>query len=170
MIKFSIGTAWYINSDEEMLWECIIQIRGGRGSGGFRSWRFLASIKCKDLQWHFGHYVTCSSIDVIRWWINPLSAIHSTTSKGFLSQVPMYSWKLCTRCGAGRKNYCTNPINSSHLVTCDWCNKILVLLHCWGRCDHQKNLSECWMGWSNYEVNIWFWPVHNTLNVNSEIL
>ena len=40
-------------------------------------------------------------------------------------------------------NYCTNPINSLHLVTCDRHNKILVSSHHWGRCDHQKNSLKC---------------------------
>ena len=40
-------------------------------------------------------------------------------------------------------NYCTNPINSSHLVTCDRGDEILVSSHRWGRCDHPKNLSKC---------------------------
>ena len=39
--------------------------------------------------------------------------------------------------------YCTNSINSSHLVTCDRHDEILVLSHHWGRCDHQKNSSKC---------------------------
>ena len=40
-------------------------------------------------------------------------------------------------------SYCTNLINSLHVVTCDQHDEILVSLHHWGRCDHQKNLSKC---------------------------
>jgi len=38
--------------------------------------------------------------------------------------------------------YCTNSINSSHPVTCDQHDKILVSSHHWGRCDWQKISSK----------------------------
>ena len=40
-------------------------------------------------------------------------------------------------------NYCANSINSSHLVTCDRCDEILVSLHHQGWCDCQKFSSKC---------------------------
>ena len=53
-------------------------------------------------------------------------------------------WKGCKRCYVlNITDYCTNPINSSHLVTCDRGDKILVSSHCWGRCDHPKNSLKC---------------------------
>ena len=42
-----------------------------------------------------------------------------------------------------RHSYCTNSINSSHLVTCDRRDEILVSLHHWGWCDCQKISSKC---------------------------
>ena len=43
----------------------------------------------------------------------------------------------------GKSYYCANSINLLHLMTCDQCNKILVLLHHQGWCDCQKISSEC---------------------------
>ena len=39
--------------------------------------------------------------------------------------------------------YCTNPINSSHPVTCDRRDEILVSSHHRGRCDCLKFSSKC---------------------------
>ena len=102
-----------------------------------KQWSVHASHPIPEVPWELGvRYSTFpmrSDLDLMR--DNLAGSITNI-------QNQIYFLKLC--CADGTAKHC-NPINSSHPVTCDCCNEVLVSSLHQGKCDCQK------ISWNNGE-------------------